>query len=170
MAASLCVSAQQLAALQINEVEPGTGGTGYRFELRVGRILILIVEGMLNVEVGIRASENKRSHSSHTTSNSALAKADLLRSWHGPPRSPRQTGSICQKGGAAGQDRSECPTRLNRKMLARQTGRSGWSTAPGASRLANARLSFAISRHPVVGMFKSLLGWIVATLDYDSAR
>jgi len=117
MAASLCVPAQQLAALQINEVEPGTGGTGYRFELRVGRILILIVEGMLNVEVGIRASENKRSHSSHTTSNSALAKADLLRSWHGPPRSPRQTGSICQKGGAAGQDRSECPTRLNRKML-----------------------------------------------------
>ena len=55
MTASLCVLTQQLAALQINEVEPGASGTGYRFVLCVGRLLVLIVERMLNVEVGIRA-------------------------------------------------------------------------------------------------------------------
>jgi hypothetical protein len=61
---SLCVLPQQLTALQINEVQAGTSGAGYRLEFSVGRILVFIVEGVLNAEVGIRTVENERvSHS-----------------------------------------------------------------------------------------------------------
>ena len=171
MAALLCVPAQQLAALQINQVEPGTGGTGYRFVLRVGRILVLIVEGMLNVEVGIRASENKRSHSSHTTSNSALAKADLLRSWHGPPRSPAKQASRYlpkRRSGRSRPLRVSDETKPKNAVLVRQGEVGGLPhRMPAVLRMRAFLLrSRAIQ---LVGMFKSLLGGIVATLDYYSA-
>jgi len=51
-------------------MQSSTSGTGYRFVFGVGRILIVIVEGMLNAHVGIRAGENERSYCPHTTRKS----------------------------------------------------------------------------------------------------
>jgi hypothetical protein len=62
---------------------------------------------------------------------------------------PHRLAAICQKGGAAGQDRSELSDGTKPDKAWRQTGRSGPSTASAVARLANARLFFVILRHPL---------------------
>ena len=51
-------------------MQPRSSGTRYRVVLRVGRILVVMVEGVLNLQVGIRAGENERSYCPHTTRKS----------------------------------------------------------------------------------------------------
>ena len=66
--------------LQIDEMQPSACRAGYRLVFGVGRILVLIVEGVLNVQVGIRAGENERSHCSRSM-NKSLAKVLFEERW-----------------------------------------------------------------------------------------
>jgi hypothetical protein len=43
-------------------MQPGTCRTGYRFVFGLGRIRVVIVEAVLNVQFGIRTSEDKWFH------------------------------------------------------------------------------------------------------------
>jgi hypothetical protein len=43
-------------------MQSGTSWTGSRFVFGVGRILVFIVEGVLNAHMGIRTGENEWSH------------------------------------------------------------------------------------------------------------
>jgi hypothetical protein len=160
-----------------NRTRPHPGSPGYLSQPysasrpSSSRLFRLIRWSRVQAELGIRASENKRSRSSHTTSNSALAKADLLRSWHGPPRSPAKQASRYlpkRRSGRSRPLRVSDETKPKNAVLVRQGEVGGLPhRMPAVLRIRAFLLrSRAIQ---LVGMFKSLLGGIVATLDYDSA-
>jgi hypothetical protein len=53
---------QQLAGFQIDEMHPGASGADYHFVFSVGRVLVVIVKGVLNAQIGIRTDEDEWSH------------------------------------------------------------------------------------------------------------
>jgi hypothetical protein len=97
--ASFCVRSQQFASLQIDEMQPGARRAGHNLVFGIWRIFVVILEGVLDSQAGIRASENECCHSSNheRLRSRARPRGNGSRSARRAAHDRRRTGSPQKK-------------------------------------------------------------------------